>query len=46
VEQFKAHVLPLFTTREVVDQTTCVPNQAAGTFINLKFETFTTPARK
>jgi hypothetical protein len=46
VEQFKAHVLPLFTTREVVDQTTCIPNQAAGTVINLKFESFTAPARK
>ena len=45
VEQFKAHVLPLFTTREVVDQTTCIPNQAAGTVINLKFESFTA-ARK
>jgi hypothetical protein len=46
VEQFKAHVLPLFTTREVVDRTTCVPNQAAGSIVNLQFETFTTPARK
>jgi hypothetical protein len=46
VEQFKAHVLSLFTTREVVDQTTCIPNQAAGTVINLKFETFAAPARK
>jgi hypothetical protein len=46
VEQFKARVLPLFTTREVVDKTTCIPNQAAGTTINLKFESFATPARK
>jgi hypothetical protein len=41
VEQFKARVLPLFTTREIVDRTTCIPNQAAGTVINLKFESFT-----
>jgi hypothetical protein len=46
VEQFKAHVLPLLTTRNVDDQTTCIPNQASGTVINLKFETFTAPAPK
>jgi hypothetical protein len=45
-DQFKARVLPLFTTREVVDQTTCIPNQAAGTVINLKFESFTAAPRR
>jgi hypothetical protein len=46
VEQFKAHVLPLFTTREVVDQTTCIPNQLSGSVFNLKFESFAAPGRK
>ena len=43
VEQFRAQVLPMFTTRNLVDQTTCVPHQDSGSVINLKFESFTVP---
>jgi hypothetical protein len=41
VEQFKSNVLPKFTTRNIVDQTTCVPHQLSGTSFNLAFESFT-----
>jgi hypothetical protein len=41
VEQFRSQVLPKFTTRNLVDQTTCVPHQDSGSIINLKFESFT-----
>jgi hypothetical protein len=40
VEQFRAQVLPLFTTRNIVDRTTCVPHQESGSVIDLKFESF------
>jgi hypothetical protein len=43
VEQFRAQVLPMFTTRNLVDKTTCVPHQDSGSDINLKFESFTIP---
>jgi len=45
VDQFRAQVLPLFATRNLVDQTTCVPHQDSGSVINLKFETFTAVAQ-
>lgn len=44
VEQFRNQVLPMFTTRNVVSTTTCIPNQDSGSAINLKFEAFA-PAR-
>jgi hypothetical protein len=40
VEQFRSNVLPMFTTRNVVEATTCVPNQYSGSVINLQFESF------
>jgi hypothetical protein len=40
VDQFRAQVLPLFATRAVTSQTTCVPHQESGSNINLKFESF------
>jgi hypothetical protein len=43
VEQFRAQVLPLFTTRNIVDKTTCVPHQDSGSVIDLKFESFSAP---
>lgn len=43
VEQFRAQVLPLFTTRNLVDKTTCVPHQDSGSVIDLKFESFSAP---
>jgi hypothetical protein len=42
VEQFRNNVLPMFTTRNIDDRVTCVPNQQSGSVINLKFESFTT----
>jgi len=38
VEQFRNSVLPMFTTRNVVNHTTCVPNQLSGSNIDLRFE--------
>jgi len=38
VEQFRDNVLPMFTTRNVDDHTTCVPNQNSGSVIALRFE--------
>src|ERR1700733_1536349 len=40
VEQFRDKVLPLFTTRNIDNRMTCVPNQLSGSVINLKFEVF------
>jgi len=40
VDQFRSQVLPLFTTRNVVSNTTCVPHQESGSTIDLKFEVF------
>jgi hypothetical protein len=34
-------VLPLFTTRNVVSNTTCVPHQESGSIIDLKFDSLT-----
>ena len=38
IEQFRDKVLPMFTTRNIDNRTTCVPNQLSGSGINLKFE--------
>jgi hypothetical protein len=47
VEQFRDKVLPMFTTRNVENHMTCVPNQLSGSVINLKFEVFAgVPAAK
>lgn len=40
VEQFRDHVLPLFTRRNVDDRITCVPNQESGSSYFLRFEVF------
>jgi hypothetical protein len=40
VEQFRDKVLPLFTTRNVENGMTCLPNQLSGSVIRLKFEVF------
>jgi hypothetical protein len=40
VEQFRSQVLPMFTTRNVVSNTTCIPHQESGSVIDLKFEVF------
>jgi hypothetical protein len=41
VEQFQQQVLPMFTTRNVVSNTTCVPYQESGSIIDLKFDSLT-----
>ena len=43
VEQFKANVLPMFTTRNVESHTTCIPHQFSGSVIDLKFESLGIP---
>jgi hypothetical protein len=40
VEQFRDKVLRMFTTRNVDNRMTCIPNQLSGSVINLKFEVF------
>jgi hypothetical protein len=40
VEQFRHSVLPMFTTRNIEDRTTCVPHQQSGSIIGLKFDSF------
>jgi hypothetical protein len=41
VEQFRDSVLQkMFTIRNLVDRTTCIPHQESGSAINLRFETF------
>jgi hypothetical protein len=40
VEQFRSNVLPMFTTRNVENRTTCIPHQESGSVIDLKFESF------
>jgi hypothetical protein len=40
VEQFREQVLPMFTTRNVASNTTCIPHQDSGSNIDLKFEVF------
>ena len=41
VEQFRDQVLKkMFTTRNLVDHTTCVPHQESGSLIDLRFEAF------
>jgi hypothetical protein len=41
VEQFRQQVLPMFTTRNLVSNTTCIPNQESGSVIDLEFDAFT-----
>jgi hypothetical protein len=43
IEQFRDKVLPMFTTRSVESQMTCVPNQLSGSAINLRFEVLGVP---
>jgi hypothetical protein len=40
VEQFRNDVLPMFTTRNVVSRTSCIPHQNSGSLIDLRFESF------
>jgi hypothetical protein len=40
VDQFRTQVLPMFTTRNVTNNTTCIPHQDSGSIIDLKFDSF------
>ncbi len=40
VEQFRDQVLPMFTTRNVASNITCIPNQESGSVIDLQFDSF------
>lgn len=47
MEQFRQQVLPMFTTRNVVSNTTCIPHQESGSNIDLRFDSFTAvPGKK
>jgi hypothetical protein len=47
MEQFRQQVLPMFTTRNVINNTTCIPHQDSGSNIDLRFESFTAvPGKK
>ena len=43
VDQFRTMVLPMFTTQNIDNHTTCVPHQLSGSVIDLKFQSFTAP---
>ncbi|MBS0399072.1 MAG: hypothetical protein JSR95_10390, partial [Proteobacteria bacterium] len=43
VERFATTVLPMFTTRNVINRTRCVPHQDSGSLIDLRFEALTAP---
>ena len=45
VEQFRSSVLPMFTTRNVDNHTTCIPHQLSGSVISLQFDAFSTPKK-
>jgi hypothetical protein len=47
VEQFRQQLLSMFATRNVVNNTTCIPYQESGSTIDLRFESFTAaPVKK
>ena len=46
VDQFRTTVLPMFTTQNIDNHTTCVPHQNSGSVINLKFQSFTAPPNR
>jgi len=40
VEQYRNSVLPMFSTQNIVNHTTCVPHQESGSVIDLRFDAF------
>jgi hypothetical protein len=40
VEQFRDKVLPMFLTRNLNNQVTCVPHEDSGSNFNLSFDVF------
>ncbi len=45
VDQFRTNVLPMFTTRNVENHTTCIPHQESGSVIDLKFDVLRAPLK-
>jgi hypothetical protein len=45
VDQFRTAVLPMFTTRDVVNHSTCIPHQESGSVIDLRFDAFAVPPK-
>lgn len=45
VEQFRSNVLPMFTTRDVANHTTCIPYQESGSVIDLRFDALGPPPK-
>jgi hypothetical protein len=43
VEQFRDRLLPMFATRNLQQQITCVPHQDAGSAFSLSFDVFAAP---
>lgn len=43
VDQFRAQVLPKFTTMNVQNRTSCIPYQLSGSMLNLSFDVLTAP---
>ena len=43
VEQFRDTLLPMFTTRNLKQQITCVPHQESGSNFSLSFDVFAAP---
>jgi hypothetical protein len=43
IEQFRDTLLPMFATRNLKSQITCVPHQATGTNFSLSFDVFAPP---
>jgi len=40
VEQFRNNLLAMFNTRNVENQTSCIPHQDSGSIVSLRFESF------
>ena len=43
IEQFRDSVLPMFSTRNVQSQITCIPYQESGSNYSLSFDVFAAP---
>ena len=46
IEQFRDQLLPMFATRNLAGNATCVPHQQSGSNFNLTFEVLAAPASK
>jgi hypothetical protein len=46
IEEFRDKVLPMFTTRNLVNNVTCVPHQDSGSDFNLSYDVFAPPPVK